>query len=79
MTHELKTWPEYFEEVWNGNKTFELRKNDRKFEAGDILVLREYDPASGTYLRETIRHVDYVLNGPCFGLEEGYCIMSIAP
>ena len=33
-THDLKTWPEYFAEIANGNKTFELRKNDRDFESG---------------------------------------------
>lgn len=41
--HELKTWPYYFEEVWNGTKTFEVRKNDRDFRVGDTLILQEYD------------------------------------
>ena len=31
MTHELKTWPGYFEEIFMGHKTFEIRKNDRNF------------------------------------------------
>jgi hypothetical protein len=42
--HELKTWPEYFKAIKKGEKTFELRKNDRDFEKGDILVLREFIP-----------------------------------
>ena len=42
-THELKTLPEYFEQVWNGNKRFELRKNDRDFQENDILILKEYN------------------------------------
>lgn len=45
MEHELKTWPCYFEHVTSGNKTFEIRKNDRGFQSGDTVVLREWDPA----------------------------------
>jgi DnaJ-class molecular chaperone len=43
-THELKTWPEFFEPLSNGNKTFELRYNDRAYSVGDELCLREFDP-----------------------------------
>jgi hypothetical protein len=42
--HELKTWPEYFEALREGKKTFEIRENDRGFETGDILILKEFDP-----------------------------------
>ncbi|MES2459879.1 MAG: DUF3850 domain-containing protein [Armatimonadota bacterium] len=46
IIHELKTIPPYFEAVWKGDKTAELRKNDRGFAVGDTLVLREYIPGS---------------------------------
>ena len=35
MVHELKCWPEYFEAVISGAKTFEVRKNDRDFAVRD--------------------------------------------
>lgn len=44
MKHELKTWPQYFCRVEDGSKTFEVRKNDRGYQPGDIVVLREWDP-----------------------------------
>lgn len=42
--HELKTWPEFFEPVAHGDKTFELRFNDRDYQPGDVLHLREFTP-----------------------------------
>lgn len=44
MKHELKIWPQYYCRVADGSKTFEVRKNDRGFQPGDTVVLKEYDP-----------------------------------
>lgn len=45
MEHELKCWPDFYEEIVCGNKTFEIRsEEDRKFNVGDILHLREFRP-----------------------------------
>ena len=44
MNHELKIWPKYFRRVLDGAKTFEVRENDRDFQAGDTVVLREFNP-----------------------------------
>lgn len=44
MTHELKIWPQYYCRVADGSKTFEVRNNDRGFQPGDTVVLREWDP-----------------------------------
>jgi hypothetical protein len=41
-THELKTWPGPFAAVLSGEKTHEVRKNDRGYAVGDRLLLREY-------------------------------------
>ena len=42
--HHLKSWPEPFQAVRRGNKTHELRRNDRDYRVGDRIVLHEYDP-----------------------------------
>ena len=83
-THELKTWPEYFEAIIDGRKPFELREDDRDFEVGDRLHLREYDsrepgPNGYSYTgREAWALVTYILRGGehC-GLSIGYVIMGI--
>lgn len=42
--HELKVWPEFYEPLKTGEKTFEVRLNDRDYRVGDLLHLREYKP-----------------------------------
>lgn len=79
MIHELKILNEYFEEVFMGRKTFEIRKNDRNFKKGDKLILQEWNPKTGKYTgREMARNVTYALEGGQFGLEKGFVVMSIA-
>jgi hypothetical protein len=81
--HDLKTWPEYFAAVMSGAKTFEFRKNDRGFQAGDILRLREYSPGPDEYTgREISKCVTYILTTADFtpvtiGLRPGYCVMAL--
>lgn len=48
MIHSLKILPAYFQAVVDGRKTFEIRDNsDRGFQAGDLVELKEWDPALG--------------------------------
>lgn len=44
MLIKKKIWPEYFEAVVSGKKTFELRLNDFDVNDGDTLVLEEWNP-----------------------------------
>jgi hypothetical protein len=77
--HELKTHKEYFVPIFTGFKQFEIRKDDRDFEVGDELVLKEFDKANLVYTGRFLhRRVDYILRGGQFGLEEGYVIMSLS-
>jgi len=63
--HELKTWPVPFRDVLYEAKTFDVRRNDRDFQVGDLLRLREYDPDTGTYSgEEIIVQVDYTITLP---------------
>jgi hypothetical protein len=75
--HELKILPQFFQAVWDGIKTFELRKDDRDYQRGDILVLREWDGEKYTGSAICVK-VTYILqNAEKYGLKDGYVIMGI--
>lgn len=77
--HELKSWSSYFRAVVTGIKTFEVRRNDRDFRTGDVLVLREWDPKSGHFTgKQTRRGVTYCVQLDDLGFP-GFVGMSITP
>jgi hypothetical protein len=79
MWHDLKTWPVYFQAVLRGDKTAEVRKDDRCFQRGDRLVLHEFDPDTGEFTGEYCeRFVTHVLRGGQFGIEDGFVVLSIS-
>lgn len=74
---EKKILPEYYLAVRRRTKTFELRKDEDDIQAGDILILREWDGRKYTG-RKITREVTYVLrNRPEYGLMDGYCIIGM--
>lgn len=77
--HDLKTWSEFMRSLSTGEKTCELRRDDRNFAVDDILVLREFDPESGVYTgRAVVRRITHILEpGPVGGLEAGFVVLSI--
>ena len=79
MEHELKCWPEYFEKVLDLSKTFEVRKDDRGYQTGDWLILREWDPVWNRYTGRSVdRRVSFLLRGGAFGIEAGYVVMGLS-
>ena len=86
--HKLKTWPRYWDAVADGTKAFEVRRNDRAFQTGDVLVLEKYDPDTHSYdfdgfdygakPRALRKRITFLLQGGQFGIEPGYCVMGLA-
>ena len=83
--HNLKTWPGFFTEIRNGEKTADLRKNDRGFQRGDELMFQEFIPPvngkdetyPGFYTGSfCLCIVTAVLEG-FTGLAPGYCVLSM--
>ena len=76
--HELKTWPPFFADVLSGDKSFEVRRDDRGYREGDRLRLREWT-GTGYSGREAERTVVYVLrDAEQFGVRAGYVVIGLA-
>lgn len=77
MKHDLKTWPTYYRRVFEGEKRFEIRKNDRDFRPGDTLKLMEWNPETKEFTgRELFRKAGYILDSHD-GLKDGYVIIQL--
>jgi len=84
--HELKTDPKVFAGSAAGLKTFEIRMDDRDFQEGDELLLRETvstgeEMKDGKPLEYTGRvisqRITHILRGPVYGLQQGWAILSV--
>ena len=84
--HELKILHKYLLDVDLGNKTFELRKNDRDYQVGDLIRfidIREDDSTAKNQIEpnideNTLYRITYVLKDvEKYGLDKDYCILAI--
>ncbi len=73
-SHRLKTVQPYFDALISGAKTAELRKDDRTFQVGDLLLLDEWtgNRFTGRFVAAEITHIT---RGPPW-LAPGYCMLS---
>ena len=78
--HHLKTWPHLFAAIAEPDpllrKTVEIRKDDRHFQAGDILVLEEDDVVNGYTGRSVQRMVTHCLREEPW-VPRGFVALSI--
>lgn len=78
VIHKLKISPKWFCAVECGFKTSEIRKNDRGFRVGDILLLQEWD--DGYTGKECLLRITHIVHDYEFlGLSNGYVSLSITP
>ena len=75
--HSLKSWPEAFQAHVSGVKVADYRKDDRGFNVGDTLRLREWSKETSYTGRVIEVEVTHIVRGPAFGIPEGYVVMSI--
>lgn len=79
-THNLKIRKDFADAVYCGEKTFEIRENDRGFQKGDIII---FDVRDDMMLRldhpvnSMEYEITYVLND--WGLREKYVALAIKP
>lgn len=77
MEHQLKTIQPFFNDLSGVGKNFEIRKNDRNFKVGDVLILSEYDGKhlTGIFLKASITYI--LKDCEKFGLKDGFVILGL--
>lgn len=75
--HLLKLNEIYANDVYNLVKRFEIRKNDRDYQVGDIIRFTVVN--SGVIIEHPINYVDFVITYKFddFGLKNDYVILGI--
>lgn len=77
-THNIKLSIEFCDAVLSGEKTFEIRENDRGYQKGDKIKFNVVDPLGLPCFHELDHcefEITYVLSG--WGIENGYVALSI--
>ncbi|MBM3120389.1 MAG: DUF3850 domain-containing protein [Chloroflexi bacterium] len=75
--HELKTETEYYQAVERGDKSFEVRKNDRDFKIFDMVILHEVVHGIPTGRKLDPMEIVYILPGGIYGIAPDYCVMQL--
>ena len=81
MRHEIKIGQDFANAVLSGEKTFEIRRNDRGYQRGDAIVFhvvdRDWNDLPEHPLNAETYVITYVLSG--WGLRDGFCAFGIRP
>ena len=83
MTHKLKILATFADAITNGEKTFEVRRNDRNFQKGDLVKFEVISEQTGNptphQIDRQLYRVGYVLRFVDFpaGLSEGFAVFTI--
>lgn len=75
-THELKITNLQFDQLAIGKMRAQVRYNDRDFAAGDMLILKEWEPVIKKFTGRTLpAKVLHVWKGD--GLAEGFVLLTV--
>lgn len=81
QVHDLKCWPPEWVAVNDNRKRVDIRRADRSYRVGDLLVFREGDPEASLVPAYTgrvcTRVVTHILRGGQFGLTDGYVALLL--
>lgn len=78
MIHELKILKSFADAIISGDKTFEVRHNDRGFQKGDKVRFKVEDHSEKKEdhpISKKLYEITYVLNS--WGINEGFVVFSI--
>lgn len=74
--HEIKIDTRYYNRVQTGEKTFEIRKDDRDYQVGDKLLMREHIEGEGDVNYSSPIHA-IITYKSTFQQKEGWCVLGI--
>lgn len=80
QTHNIKLSYLFADAVNEGLKTFEIRENDRGYQAGDRIIFTVVDKhgiARAHPVSQKAYKITYLMHG--WGLKDGYCVFGITP
>ncbi|MNK14331.1 hypothetical protein D3C87_324420 [compost metagenome] len=85
MNHVVKSWSMFYRDIETGERTSDIRLNDRRYAIGDTMDLREFDPVTHTYTGRgqfvKITYIQTNKSNPCaisqFALHDDYVVLSI--
>lgn len=77
--HTVKKINPYFNDMWQGSLTFDVRWNDRNFQVGDMMTVQEFDPNGDSGARFMLAEITYILTSDDFPhtISAGCVVMSL--
>ena len=87
MIHNIKLREEYVDAVYNNEKPFEVRKNDRNYQVGDYIVFEpvKYSEEDCDYtihydhpIKNVVYQITYILDD-YWPINEAYVVFAITP
>lgn len=83
VLHKVKCWSNYYDAIVAGDMNFTVRRDDRGYQKGDIVLLQKYDPeklryvcGSGSVPYSIEKQIKYILTGGQFGIEPGFVVLG---
>lgn len=77
--HDLKIHTNFYNDVITGRKKFEIRKNDRDYQEGDLVILHEIeeDNLAQWHTGEKVKmKITYITD---YAQQNGYVVLGIEP
>lgn len=85
MQHIVKSWSMFYKDIKTGERTSDIRLNDRRYAVSDTMILQEFDPVkfeyTGNEMEVEITYIQTNKSNPCaisqFALHDDYVVLSI--